>query len=147
MMRTIAAVILLLGCLTPLAGADEPWVDPKELQAGQVRRELTRDQTMAIATIQRSLSEVDDLPLEEWLEGFRRDENPDREIAVWKRIAAVYTGVTRDYNVNLDYKREVFKLLVAASMMPREEVPQNTALKILTAREIIGIMDQFYEEK
>jgi len=150
-MKRIVLNLLFCGLwILPLAGvaAEEPevlWVDPKEVMPEETqRRPLSPEQTMAIADIQKTLIDVDILPLEEWLDGFRRDADPDREIAVWQRIAKVYSDFLKDRRVTADYKKEVFKVLVASSMMPREQVPQNANVKRLSAKEVIELMDRFY---
>ncbi len=136
-------ISLFLLCASVAQAQEYEWVDPKNLAAGEVRQELTQKQTLEIAQIQKALLEVDTLPLEEWLDGFRRDENTDHEIAIWKRIAAVYTDFLKGRDVPLDYKKDVFKVLVASSMMPREEVAANTGVKTLSAKEVIEIMDRY----
>ena len=146
-MKRIVVAWMMMACM-PIAAAQQSdafdWVTPESVAPPVMRKELTPDQTLAIAQIQRQLMDVDTLPLEEWLEGFRRDENPDREIAIWQRLAQVYTEFLRDRDTTLEYKKEVFKILIACTMMPREEVPKNTGVKLLTAREIIHLMDGFY---
>jgi hypothetical protein len=118
--------------------------DPKDLPAAEAKNDLTPAQIAAIKAVQQKLFEVDDLPLAVWLDGFSRDEDPDREIGVWQKIAAAYTDFLKGRRASLDYKKEVFKLLIACSTMPRQYVPANTSLKILSAKEAIGIMDLFY---
>lgn len=116
--------------------------DPKSNE--QQRIPLTAEQSLQIAEIQKVLADVDVLPLDEWLDGFRRDPNPDAEIAVWKKITDAYTYFLKGREATADYKKEVFKVLVASSVMPREDVPANAGVTKLSAQEIIAIMDLYY---
>ena len=142
--RIIIAVLFFTLFMPSVHAEEGQFVDPDEAHPGEVKRPITAEQSLEIAQIHKSFADVDMLPLDEWLDGFRRDENPDREIAVWKHIAQVYTDYLNGRHVSPEYKKEVFKLLVASSAMPRDHVPENTALKILSAKEIITIMDLFY---
>src|SRR5690348_902347 len=75
-----------------IEGIDEPvWVDPAQLQAGPVcHASLSPGQVAAVRAIQQALAEVYPRSLGEWEEGFKRDRHPDRELAVWLRIAGVF---------------------------------------------------------
>jgi hypothetical protein len=139
-----AAVLIFCLLFVPAAQAQAVNDDAQQPNAGAIKRELTPAQVEAIKAIQQKLFEVDLLPIETWLDGFSRDENPDGEIAIWQRIAQAYTEFLRGKHVSLEYKKEVLKVLVASSMMPREDVPQNVSLKLLTGQDVIGIMDLFY---
>ena len=124
--------------------AEAPSAPADGKDADMIRQDLTPAQTLAITEVQQKLFEVDTLPLEAWLDAFRKEEDPAREIAIWQKIAAIYTDFLKGRQSTLDYKREVFKLLIACSSMPRQYVPANTSLKLLSAQDTISIMDEFY---
>lgn len=133
MHRKFLTIIFVFLLCVPVARAQEVRAVP-----------LTAEQSLEIAKIQKVLAEVDILPLDEWLDGFRRDPDPDHEIAVWKKISDAYTYFLKGRDASLEYKREVFKVLVASSMMPREEVAINTGVKLLSGKEVMAIMDLYY---
>jgi hypothetical protein len=61
--------------------------------------------------------EVDGTSLEEKLENFSRDANPEMEIAIWERIARAYLSFrNRDPSLTLDGKREAFRFLLCQAM-------------------------------
>jgi hypothetical protein len=66
------------------------WMDPHELLSGPVISELTSQQVRRIERVKSILSEHDTAPLNETLDRFRRDLNPEREIAVLERVAWLY---------------------------------------------------------
>src|SRR4051812_46034993 len=67
------------------------WVDPKTIQPGPIRHEaLTENQLARIRALHATFAEVDPNPLEKWIDDFKRDADPDRELAVWERMARAY---------------------------------------------------------
>src|SRR5262245_29705834 len=69
------------------------WVDPAKLQPGPIQREnLTREQVERITRVQEIFKEVDPTPLAEWIDDFKRDLDPDREIRIYEAMAMAYAG-------------------------------------------------------
>src|SRR4051812_12718202 len=68
-----------------LEGTEEPvWVLPEELHLGEIKHpSFSEDIRAYIRQIQEAFAEHRPLSFEEWEEGFRRDANPEREIAIW----------------------------------------------------------------
>ena len=63
------------------------------------------------------LTEVFDTPLQEVIDNFRRDANPEREVEVWEKIAHHYQEATASRpDLSPDAKRELFSLLLKKSM-------------------------------
>ncbi|WP_257169424.1 toll/interleukin-1 receptor domain-containing protein [Bradyrhizobium sp. SRS-191] len=66
-------------------------VDPKKLKPSPFRHlRLSSELLSRVRLIRAALLEVHPLSMEAWIDGFRRDTNPDREIAIWERIASTY---------------------------------------------------------
>jgi hypothetical protein len=107
--------------------------------------ELSAQQVARITALQQQFAEVDPSSLEQWLDNFKRDRDPDRELAIWERIALVYTNVIAGRSVSAEYKQEVFKLLVGCSMMPRKDVLNNASFTILSDKDARAIMNLFYQ--
>jgi hypothetical protein len=74
------------GTPTPQPGSEKPkvqWVDAKSIQPGSIRRDsLTDEQMVRLRKIHTILSEVDGQSVEKWAEDFKRDADPDRELAI-----------------------------------------------------------------
>jgi hypothetical protein len=63
--------------------------------------------------LQRDLDEVYPITLKKWQDGFRRDANPSLEMAIWARIAAFYRLCTKDGNLPLAVKKDIFNIALA----------------------------------
>ncbi|MBC6992943.1 hypothetical protein H9S92_02090 [Lewinella lacunae] len=114
----------------------------KEVNA-QANRGLSEQQIKRISIIQRALLEVNDTSLEETLDNFRKDLNPDSEIEIWEAIAGAWQHVFRQKPAaSLEEKQEVYRLLLLRSSMPGEEVLAQTNLTTLTeatAKEVLEL--------
>src|SRR5262245_17247039 len=95
--RSLPIIVLLpLSCLLACrsdgqdrsakpAPSQVQWVDPAKLQPGPVRHEqLSADQLERIKKLQQTFREVDAMPLEKWVDDFKRDADPDREIRIYE---------------------------------------------------------------
>eukprot|EP01035_Chromulina_nebulosa_P055322 gene55322-75815_t len=68
---------------------------------------LNSDQIERITKIQRAFSEVNPSTLEETITNFKRDRNPDNEIAIWLAMANAYEKFTaKNTSININKKKE-----------------------------------------
>jgi hypothetical protein len=51
--------------------------------------------------------------VEEWEDGFRRDTNPDAEIAFWLTVAEAYTHLTAGRPLSPEQKRDLLEVIFA----------------------------------
>lgn len=87
----------------------------------------------SIRLIRASLFDVYPKSLEFWLDGFKRDLNPEREIAIWERIATVYLEYSSLQELSIEQKHAAFSVIVLLSMgltyeefkTDPEELPPN----------------------
>jgi hypothetical protein len=106
--------------------------DGATLHPGPIRHEtLTPDQMRRIAVLQKTFGDVDPTPLEEWVDDFKRDRNPDREIAIYEAMAQAYTGYCTRHSVTPEARMEVYKLVLVRSRAPDDEVRRTVPLKVL----------------
>lgn len=111
-------------------------IDPKTVKPGPVRHEtLTPQQTERLRKLQIALAEVDDTPLAKWIDDFRYDADPDREIAVFEAIAQAYQTFCTARPRTLAQKQDAFALLLDRSGTTDEDTLKNHKLKILTLQE------------
>jgi len=106
---------------------------------------LAADQMMKIKKIYNTFSEVNPSTLEETISNFKRDQNPDNEINLWLHMATTYENFisTRPSKLDLDKKKEVFKLILIRSMMPSDEAKAQAELKLLNSNEINEILGSY----
>ena len=114
--------ILILTCFAggcdkaPESQSNAEWIDPSKLTPGEVRHQsLTDSQISRITELQQTFKEVDPTPLEKWIDDFKREQDPDREIAIWGSIVSPYRKFASSEGVDLAMKNEAFGLLLMRS--------------------------------
>lgn len=147
----VAVVAGVIVAMSSRDGIKEPstreWVDPAQLKPGPIRHEaLTEKQLERVRYLQSVFREVDPTPLEKWIEDFRRDENPDREIAVWEGMAKPYEVFAASRDLTLAAKKEVYGVVLMRSGAPDAEVLKHLDLKTLTLQDAKEIMALFSTE-
>ena len=122
------------------------WIDPNKVLAGPVRHEvLTDTQTARITALQRTFRDVDDSPIEKWIDDFKHDANVDRELSVYEAIAKAYVSYTGANPVSLEARREVYSLLLIRSGTTSEEALARTKLRALDERQAREVLRQYGE--
>lgn len=139
-MKTIlficSAVLVFCSCSSNGKEAQQSlFISPDKIRISEIVHDsLTTQQIDAIKIIQSTFLEVYPISLEETITNFKRDQHPDNEIAIWQHMANAYTQylASKKPALNLETKKEVFKLLLSRSMMPEEQAIANSNLAILT---------------
>ena len=141
---------LMTGCAKApdptVPGAQKPtgqvqWVDPKTIQPGPIRHEaLNENQLARIRALHITFAEVDPNPLEKWVDNFKRDADPDRELEVWERMARAYRRYCETRPLSPEAKRDVFRVVLLRSTAPEQEVLEKVKLKTLSRDEAAEIM-------
>lgn len=111
-----------------------------------VHDELTPEQLAKIKKIYTVFQEVEKASLEETITDFKRDNNPDDEIAIWLDMADAYQNYLKSKNNELDLgtKMEVYRLILSRSMEPDEEAIKHSNLTILSKSEAKKVLS-FYK--
>ena len=108
--------------LCTMAGAREHMtmteIKISDVQPGPIRHaSLPPDLIKRIKSFKQILGEVETSTLEKTIKNFQRDQHPEREVAVWERIAAAYRlYVCENPSDNMAIKRDVYRVLLGASM-------------------------------
>jgi hypothetical protein len=129
---------------------DEPetvTMNAKDIQLSPVVHDsLTSEQLEKVKKIHSVFSEVDSSSLETTITNFRRDMNPDKEIAIWLSMADAYEKFTSNNSkIDLNKKQDAFKLILLRSMMPDDEAINQGKIKYLSDKEIREIL-RYYNE-
>ena len=120
------------------------WVDPNKLQRGPIQREtLTAEQLQRIAAIRETFVEIDDQTIEQWVDNFKRDLNPDNELAIWERMAKAYSRYCDTHQLDLDIKKEVYKVVLLRSMTSPNDVIAKLELTKLSEQDARDVMAEF----
>ncbi|MEA3188676.1 MAG: hypothetical protein QOD99_2506 [Chthoniobacter sp.] len=111
-------------------------IETEKLKPGPVRHAtLTPQQIERLRKLQAALAEVDYSPLEKWIDDFRHDADPDREISVFEAIAQAYQAFCSARPRTLPQKQDVIGLLLERSGTTDEDVLAHRKLKVLTTEQ------------
>jgi hypothetical protein len=89
------------------------WLMPDQLRPGDIKHPPFEEEIRAyIRQIQEAFAEHRTLSFEEWEDGFRRDANPEREIALWSHAADVYTAFAGS-EPSAERRRDIYRCIVA----------------------------------
>ena len=131
-----------------VAGVGRVWIKAAEVK-GKIKHPpiepAVRD--MISRRIQEPLAEVFFQTLEEWEVGFRADVNPEREIAIWCRIAERFTGFSKSEGLNLEQMQECFNVMLHASNDSPEHIQEVVQLNALTREQAQRAIEAFTRGK
>jgi len=99
----------------------------------------------AIRFLVDALADVYPQSYEQWEDGFRRDQNPEREIAGWHHLAAILKALTERFTFGPEEKKECFRVLVACFTGPRGSVRDRSDPKLLSDEQFTLAVKFFYE--
>jgi hypothetical protein len=72
--------------------------------------------------IKQALDEVYPQTLEQWEDGFRRDRNVERQIALWLHISSVYRRFTVDKNLSAEACGDYFDVVLTITADVQQEI-------------------------
>jgi hypothetical protein len=140
-------VQILTALLLAVASCDRPSpstqrIKTEDIEVGPLRRDsLTPQQVDRLRAIRAALAEVDKNPLEKWIDAFRRDADPDREISIYEAIAQAYQTFCAVRPRTASQKQDAYGLLIERSGTTDDDALRNYKLKALTpsnARELLS---------
>ena len=119
----IAITVVLIGAAAIIlwyrASRQSPYEAAKEsmaYQVGPIRHpELPAALIERIRRLEETFVEIYPVTHEEWLDGFKRDANPEREIAIWEYMASAYTQFLSTGNFDTDTRKEMLGVLLTRS--------------------------------
>jgi hypothetical protein len=121
------------------------WLDARELNANTYQHPpFTEEIRDHLRQIMASIGEVYPLSLEQWEDGFRRDANPEKEIALWLHLAEVYSRLTAEADLSLGQKTDYFRILVGCMNSPRKHVLQVVTLSEISKAEATSVIEAFF---
>jgi hypothetical protein len=88
-----------------------------QLKRGPIRHaQLSLSLTARINYLQQALDEVYPQTIEQWLDAFQRDANPESEVMWWERLTRCYLAYTEPRDLSLQQKQAAFKILFTMGM-------------------------------
>jgi hypothetical protein len=120
------------------------WVLAEQLRVSEIKHpEFEEEIREYIRQIQDAFAEHRPLSFEEWEEGFRRDNNPEREIALWLHTADVYTAFADD-EPDVGRRDEIYACIIACLTTGRDAVWHVFQPKFLSRAEAEQIVSRFF---
>ncbi|MBL7911288.1 MAG: hypothetical protein JNJ41_09570 [Bacteroidia bacterium] len=147
-MKKISFAITLFGLLLFSCNGgknkETTMMDPNEISPGPILADtLSSVQLKKIDYLYATFKEVDPTTKEKWIEDFKRDQDPDREIEIWEMMANAYNSYCKGKEISLDVKKEVFKLVLMRSGSTEEETLGHLTLDFLKPEEAKEIMKAY----
>lgn len=123
------------------------WVLAGELKQSEIRHaEFDEEVRDYIRRIQYAFEEHRTLTFEEWEEGFRRDANPEREIAFWSYAADIYTEFTKD-EPDASRREDIYNCIVACMVTGPDAVWKVLRPEVLSRAEAEQLVNRFFGKK
>ena len=126
-------------------GSDEVvWALPEQLREGDVKHpEFDEGVRDYIRQIQAAFAEQRPLSFEEWEDGFRRDTNPTREIAIWSHAADVFTAFASE-EPSADRRRDLYRCVVTCLTTGPDAVWKVLRPEVLSRAEAEVVVNRFF---
>ena len=136
---SLIVVSVLDSCVR--SGQDQPPPDnislEQPLPASHAQDTLTREQLNDIKNIHNTFAEVMSASLEETIISFKSDQQRNKKLALWLKMARAYERFSLKVHFeDHDKKDEAFQLLLMRSTMTKEEVVSKRRIHYLSAREV-----------
>ncbi len=120
------------------------WALPEQLHQSDVRHpEFDEGIRAEIRQIQAAFAEHRLLSFEQWEDGFRRDTNPGREIAIWSQAAAIYTAIAGG-EPDAARRKDVYRCIVTCMITGPEAVWQVLRPEVLSRAEAGLVVNRFF---
>jgi|GEM_PF-866778 len=103
----------------------EFWVDVQQAMGrskAMLHPPFSGNRKESVEAIASMFAEIFPQSYEEWELGFRRDANPDQEIAIWLRSGKIFTEFSRQRGLDSHQREELAKLLFQCQVVPLDQL-------------------------
>ena len=120
-------------------GGEEVWVDVAQRlalggKAPYQHPPLSDDLRNVLPELQETFHDVYPRTLEEWADGFRRDLQPEQEIALWLHMARVFRHFTEGRDLSTDQRQDIFDVILACVNNGPAHVQATTGHRTLSRK-------------
>jgi hypothetical protein len=120
------------------------WVDSNQVKQGKdyTHPPFTGERRERVLSLVDAFPNVYEQSYDFWEDGFRRDANPDQEIAIWLHIAETYGrhSIARPVEEQI----EVFSLVVACSSSDASSISSVFSRILLSEADFHSIVADYY---
>ena len=126
-------------------GVEEPvWVAGDQLQPGPVRNTSFSEEVREyIRQIQTTFAEHRPISVEEWEDGFRRDQDPASEIGLWVHAGKVYSEFAAK-EADAARRKHLYQLVICCLTAPAASIRQVLPPGPLKDAEIDAVLRKFF---
>jgi hypothetical protein len=97
-------------------------IDLSKLHRGPVRHPVLPLTLVArVNYLRTTFLEAYPQSMDQWLDGFKRDANPEREVMWWERLARCYGTYNALRELSVEQKRAAFKIIFSLLMSTNPE--------------------------
>jgi hypothetical protein len=96
-----------------------------------------------IRKIEPVFSEVYSIGRDKWLEGFRRDFDPESEVGVWEAMASAYQTFLANKVLVKPARKEAYRVLICAMGSDVEAILARAKLCYLSRDEAMHLLDLY----
>jgi len=130
-----------------LEGSEEVvWALAEQLKQGELKHpEFDEGIRKYIRQVQDAFAEQHPLSFEEWEEGFRRDANPAREIAIWSHAAEIYKGFASG-EPSAERRKDVYRCIVTCLGSSPDSVWHILRPEVLSRAEAEQVVNRFFSK-
>jgi hypothetical protein len=85
--------------------------------------------------------------VDQWEVGFRRELNPEKEIAIWLHMASVFRRFTEGRNLSPEQREDIFQLILAAMNNGPDAIKVTFKARTLSQKRVEQILDAVFPKK
>jgi hypothetical protein len=104
---------------------------------------LTEEQVIRALVLHDVLAKINPMTTDKWLDGFTRDQHPERELLSWEHIAKAYMTLDHADEAPDGLRSEAFALLLKRSLAPTRDVLASLQLKYFSQSTAKRLLDRY----
>ena len=113
---------------------------------GEHQHDSLPDEVIAIIQeIKEELADVRPMSMEDWVDGFLRDANPNHEVAGWLHLSKILRTMTDRHDYDEAKRHECFGILIACFTGSRESVRIRSNSDSLPDDQIDQAIEYFFD--
>lgn len=116
-----------------------------DIKPGPIRHaQLTPELIDRIKAIQLFFSDITPRTLDQWIDGFQRDINPVREIAIWEAIANALKRFAESRGLDPKARGEALRLLLVRSSTGAQDTLERTKRQFLSLEDAQLLLELYF---
>jgi hypothetical protein len=131
-----------------VVGVGRVWISADEISlAGKIKHTpFNEEKRQMFRQLKSVLDEVYLKTIEAWEETFRKDSDPEQEIAIWLHIASTYQQSTAGKKLTLPQRKEYLMTILSCSRSPREHIFEIFQPKVISRQEAERVIELYHSK-